>query len=106
MSKIKIMLVEDHQIVIDGLEALLAEEEDLTIVKAVLNGQEALQVAKDLKPDLVVLDINLPDKSGFTVCKELKNELGLLLQSFYIESFKKIVDQKRIQFRKILQMKP
>lgn len=68
-----ILLVDDHQIIIDGLKTLLEEEENIGTLFEAINGAETLKIAAQENPDLVLLDINLPDKSGFEVCQELKS---------------------------------
>ena len=69
---INILLVDDHQIVIDGLRGLLEGESEIGVLHHALNGQETLDKIKEEDIDLVLLDINLPDMSGFDICKELK----------------------------------
>jgi len=69
---INILLVDDHQIVIDGLKGLLKGEEGIGTLYEALNGAETLKVAAEENVDLILLDINLPDMSGFDICSKLK----------------------------------
>lgn len=69
---IKILLVDDHKIVIDGIRSLIELEADIEIVGNAQTGEGAVQFAKENEVNLILLDINLPDKSGFDVCKEVK----------------------------------
>jgi DNA-binding NarL/FixJ family response regulator len=70
-SKTRIVLVEDHAILRDGLRALLDFESDLTVVGAVGDGAAALRAVNDLHPDLVIADVSLPDRSGIALIGEL-----------------------------------
>lgn len=70
---INILVVDDHQVLIDGIRALLDRVEDIAIKYQALNGTEALErLEQHSDIDLVLLDINLPDKNGFEVCQEMK----------------------------------
>ncbi len=70
----KLLLIDDHKIILDGIKALLDDkQQDMHIFEA-LTGTDGLAIARQEAVDIVLLDINLPDKSGFEVCKELKNE--------------------------------
>lgn len=67
-----ILLVDDHQIVIDGLRGLLEGEENIGTLYEAQNGTQTIEMVSREDVDLILLDINLPDKSGFEVCQELK----------------------------------
>lgn len=69
-----ILLVDDHQIIIDGLRRLLEGEENIGVLHEAQNGAETIKIATEEAVDLILLDINLPDKSGFDICKELKSQ--------------------------------
>lgn len=69
---INILLVDDHQIVIDGLRGLLEGEENIGVLYEAQNGAETIRIATEEPVDLILLDINLPDKSGFDICQTLK----------------------------------
>ena len=69
---IKILLVDDHEVVRQGLHSLIDQHEDLTVVGQAGTADEALRRAGYDSPDLVVLDVRLPDASGVDVCKELR----------------------------------
>lgn len=74
MSKIQILLVDDHAVVRTGLRMLLENEEDLVLIGEAGNGKQALELATELKPDVVIMDITLPDMSGIEVTQQLKQE--------------------------------
>jgi len=68
------LIVDDHQIVIDGLKTLLDGEDDIGNVYEAKNGELSLEIVKESLVDLILLDINLPDISGFEICKIVKNQ--------------------------------
>jgi two-component system, NarL family, response regulator NreC len=72
MAKIRLLLVDDHAIVRSGLRMLLENEADLVLIGEADNGQQALDLADQLTPDVVIMDITLPDMSGIEVTRHLK----------------------------------
>jgi two-component system response regulator NreC len=72
---IRLMLVDDHEVVRSGLRMLLASESDLDIIGEAGTAEEAIASILDLKPDVVLMDIGLPDKSGIEATKEIKAKL-------------------------------
>jgi DNA-binding NarL/FixJ family response regulator len=64
MPDIKLLLVDDHEVVRTGLRMLLEGQTDMKIVGEAKNGFEAIDLAGKLSPDVVVMDITLPDISG------------------------------------------
>jgi two-component system response regulator NreC len=68
---ISILLADDHTILIRGLHALLNAEPDLKVVGEATTGMETLAKAAKLRPDVVVLDISLPDLNGLEVTRQL-----------------------------------
>ena len=74
LSTIKVMIVEDHPLLIQGLRRVVEEEEDLSIVAEVTDGIEAVEEAKNSKPDVILMDINLPGKNGLQATREIKTD--------------------------------
>lgn len=70
---IRLMLVDDHEVVRSGLRMLLESEEDIEIVGECSSGEEAVSEAAQLMPDVILMDIGLPDISGIEVTKEIKS---------------------------------
>ncbi len=68
----RILIVDDSQAVRESLGWLLRDESNLTVVGEAANGSDAIRLALKLKPDVVILDIELPDMDGFFVTQELK----------------------------------
>jgi two-component system response regulator NreC len=72
MPEIKILLVDDHEIVRTGISMLLESEKDIKIIGQASSGVQALEMVAQLHPDVVVMDITLPDFSGIEVTRQLK----------------------------------
>jgi two-component system response regulator NreC len=70
--KIRLLLVDDHQVVRSGLRMLLASESDVEIVGEAGTAREALEAVRQLKPNVVLMDIGLPDLSGIEATREIK----------------------------------
>jgi DNA-binding NarL/FixJ family response regulator len=68
----RILLVDDHEIVREGLAAVLGRQPGFDVVGQADNAAEALEAVEQLSPDLIVLDIGLPDMSGIELCREIK----------------------------------
>jgi DNA-binding NarL/FixJ family response regulator len=68
---VRVLVVDDHPLFLDGVRAALAAAEDLEVVGAAGDGRSALAAAADLLPDVVLLDVGLPDGSGIDVARAL-----------------------------------
>jgi len=74
LHNIGVMIVDDHPIMREGLRKLVVEQSDLSVIAEATTGPQALEIARDLQPDVVLLDINLPDMNGIEVASKLKAE--------------------------------
>jgi two-component system, NarL family, response regulator LiaR len=86
MSDISIILCEDHLITRQGIRRLLEDEPGLTIVGEAGNGEEAVSLVADLKPDVVVMDIAMPKMNGIEATRQIKLNnpgSGVLILSAY-----------------------
>ena len=71
---ISILLADDHMIVREGMRSLLEKETDMEIVAVADNGRMALQLARELRPDVVVMDIAMPEMNGIEATRRLLGE--------------------------------
>ncbi len=74
MEKIKILLVDDHAVIRSGLRMLLEAQDDITIVGEAESGQQAITQVRELKPDIVLMDIKMPDMNGISATEVIKSE--------------------------------
>ena len=70
---VRIMAVDDNRKFRETLKQHLQEEPEVKVVGEACNGEEAVQLATELKPDLVLMDISMPRVNGFAATKEIKN---------------------------------
>ena len=70
-STIRVVIADDHPIFRDGLRKLLDNEDDISIVGEVSNGIECAQMVTKLKPDILLLDLRMPEKDGLTLLEEM-----------------------------------
>ena len=75
MQPITVMLVDDHPVFRQGLRRVLESEDDLDVIAEVDDGLEALRVARELAPEVILLDINLPSMNGLQVARSLKDTI-------------------------------
>src|SRR5947209_10050712 len=74
-SRIKLLLVDDHPVVRRGISSCLARQERLSIVGEAGDGIEAVRKAKELSPDIILMDIDMPHMNGLAVTEVLRKEL-------------------------------
>jgi two-component system response regulator NreC len=73
---IRLLLVDDHAVVRSGLKMLLENERDVEIIGEAASASEAMEAALRLKPDVILMDIGLPDLSGIDATREIKKRLS------------------------------
>jgi len=74
MNKLRIILAEDHETIRDGLKLLVNSRSDMEVVGEADNGRTALQLAEEFSPDVVVMDISMPELNGLQATKKLKDK--------------------------------
>jgi two-component system response regulator NreC len=72
---IRILIADDHGVLRAGLRALLSAEPDLEVLGEAADGEEALRLSSEINPEVVLLDISMPDSSGIEVTRRLKKML-------------------------------
>ena len=75
MDRIRIVIADDHSIVREGVRMILSGQEDFEVVGEASTGREALAQARALRPDVVVMDISMPDMTGIQATGEIRKEL-------------------------------
>jgi len=73
MSKINVILADDHEMVREGLAQLLAESEGINVIGQAENGHAALEVARQTNPDVVILDYSMPKLDGFSAIAQFRS---------------------------------
>ncbi|MBH8572034.1 response regulator transcription factor [Nostocaceae cyanobacterium CENA369] len=73
MSKIRIALIEDHDLTRVGIRTALSQKEEIEVVGEATNAVEGLKMLRMLQPDIAIVDIGLPDKDGIELTRELKS---------------------------------
>jgi len=89
-ASIHVLLVDDHQVVLEGLRRILELDEEIEVVGEARNGYEAISKATHLSPDIIVMDLKMPGMDGITAVRELKQRLpktNVLMLTLYAEEF-------------------
>ena len=87
-GRIRVLIVDDHPVVLQGLEAMLSHYPDVQVVAQATSGASALRYAERLQPDVVLLDIRMPGSNGVQVARRLKQtftEMKVLILTTYEE---------------------
>jgi DNA-binding NarL/FixJ family response regulator len=86
MYKITVMIVDDHPVFRQGLRRVLESEDELDVIAEVSDGIEALQLAKQMVPNVMLLDINLPGMNGLQIARSLKDlflDINIIMLTAY-----------------------
>jgi DNA-binding NarL/FixJ family response regulator len=73
---IRVILVDDHQIMLQGLRALLDKQPDMEVIAEAGEGRTALRLARDLSPDVIILDVAMPDLNGIETARMITAEMS------------------------------
>ncbi len=73
---LRILLADDHRLFADGLRGLLLQERGLEVVATAKDGREAVRLARQLRPDLVIMDLSMPGMSGIEATRQITSELA------------------------------
>ena len=69
---IRVLIVDDHQVVLDGIQSMLEQEKDIFITGKLMNGPDALEFLKNSPVDVSPIDINMPGMDGIELCKAIQ----------------------------------
>ncbi len=86
----RIILADDHRVLVEGLTRLIEEQDDLERVGKAHHGEELLALLQKVEADVVLLDINMPGKSGMDICEALRAkypQLGILVLSMHQDAY-------------------
>jgi DNA-binding NarL/FixJ family response regulator len=88
---IKVFIVDDHYMIIEGIRSLLCNEKAIEWTGHAMNAESCLAFLQQYQPDILLMDINLPDKTGIELCKEVKEKYPAVfiigLSTFNQQSF-------------------
>jgi len=91
MDKIRLMIADDHPTFREGLSRLLEDEEDLECIAKPTDGVEAVRLAKELRPDVAIIDVSMPNLNGIEAVKQIKaacpDTVVLMVSAFDYESY-------------------
>ena len=75
MARTRILVADDHHLVLAGIKTLLGDDPSVKIIGEAMDGQSALRLASELKPDVIVLDLSMPGMNGVRVAQSLRAQV-------------------------------
>lgn len=87
-NKIRVLIVDDHQVVREGLASVLKTKDHIDVVGLAVNGRDAVEKARKLLPDVVLMDISMPGMDGVEATLHIKKEnpqIGIVILTMYAE---------------------
>ncbi len=86
MAPARLLIVDDHDLMREATRSMLEGEPDLEVVGEAVNGRHALELCRQMRPDLVLMDVRMPEMDGLTATRAIKEELpaiSVLLLTVY-----------------------
>jgi DNA-binding NarL/FixJ family response regulator len=71
----RLLIVDDHDLIRESTQLMLEGEPDLEVVGEAVNGRHALELCRQLRPDIVLMDVRMPEMDGLTATREIKKEM-------------------------------
>jgi DNA-binding NarL/FixJ family response regulator len=75
VRRARLLIVDDHDLIRESTQLMLEGEPDLEVVGEAANGHHALELCRQLRPDLVLMDVRMPEMDGLTATREIKKEM-------------------------------
>ena len=72
MNPVKVFIVDDHYMVIEGIRTLLQDQKDIVLMGHASNAESCLSFIQNAAPDVILMDISMPGKNGIDLCKEVR----------------------------------
>ncbi len=92
--KTKVLLADDHKIIRDGLRSLIRREKDMEVIGEAEGGRSAVRLAKELLPDVVIMDVSMPDMNGIEATRKIKAEVpGVKVVALSMHSDTRFISQ-------------
>ena len=88
MEKTRVIIADDHTILRQGLRSLLSDQEDMELVGEATDGREAIEMARELRPDVVVMDISMQKLNGVEATRQILEEndqIKVIVLSIHVE---------------------
>ncbi len=86
MSNTKIVIVDDHRVVVEGIKSALQELPEFEVVGEAADGLQSVELAKSLRPDIVIMDVSMPHLNGLEATKQIKQfhpEIKIIIYTMY-----------------------
>src|SRR5262249_55843715 len=85
-SKIRLLIADDHALIREGLAATIARQRDMLVVSQAANGREAVELWKERRPDVALVDLRMPEGNGVTVIRQIRDldaSARIIIQTTY-----------------------